>query len=204
MAKVSKDHIDKFFDYSVDLDNRTIYLGSIEYSDDEDETGVDFKMAEKFIKALYLLEKAAPSNDKPINIIMNNPGGNVIDGMAIYDAIKNCKNHVTITVFGQACSMGCIILQAADYRVLAPHAVVMFHEGTDSYAQNHPEIIKRWINFNEKYYKLINKIVIDRIKQKKPEFKDKKFEELNLFDTILTAQEAIDMGLADEVLDGHE
>ena len=200
MAKVSKDHIDKFFDYGIDLDNRTIYLGSAEYDEEENGTGTDFFMAERFIKALHLLEKAGPTGDKPIKVIMNNPGGSVVDGMAIYDAIRSCKNHVTIEVYGDACSMGCIILQAADHRALAPHSIVMFHEGYDSYANNHPEINRRWNKFNERYGVFLDKILMDKIKEKHPDLKDKKFKELNTFDTIFTAEEAVNFGLADEVL----
>lgn len=201
MARVNKDHIDKFFDYGVDIDNRTIYLGSAEYDDEGGGTGVDFYMAERVIKALHLLEKAAPNGDKPINIIMNNPGGYITDGMAIYDAIKMCLNEVHITVFGDACSMGCVILQAADERILAPHAVVMFHEGYSGYGQNHPEIIRRWVKFDERYGSKLDKILMERIREKQPDLKDKKFKELNLFDTIFTAEEAVEFGLADKILE---
>lgn len=202
MAKVNKDHIDKFFDYGVDLDNRTVYLGSAVYDEDGGSgNGVDFLMAEKFIKALHLLEIAAPNGDKPINVIMNNPGGYITDGMAMFDAIKNCNNRVIITVYGDACSMGCIILQAADERILAPHSVVMFHEGYDGHGRNHPEIIRRWVKFNERYSFKLEKILLDKIREKQPDIKEKKLKELNMFDTIFTAEEAVAFGLADRVLD---
>jgi len=198
VAKINKDHVDKWFDYNLDIDNRTIYLGSAEYDEHQNGTGVDFIMAERLIKALHVLDKAGV--DKPIFIIMNNPGGSCVDGMAIYDAIKTCRNHVTITVFGDACSMGCVILQAADRRVLSQHSIVMFHEGYDSYSSNHPEINRKWSKFNERYGEKINEILLEKIKEKKPDLKVKKFKELNTFDTILLANEAIDLGLADEIL----
>lgn len=201
MARLNKDHIDYFFDYGLDMDNRTIYLGSAEYDEEGDASGVDFYMTEKFIKALHLLEKTGPNGDRPIHIMMNNPGGCMINGMAIYDAIKAAKNHVTITVYGDACSMGCIILQAADERILAPHSVVMFHEGYDGYNSNHPEIIRRWVKFNERYANFLDNILLTKIKEKQPDLKDKKFQELNVFDTIFTAQEAVDFGLADKILE---
>lgn len=200
MSRVNKDHIDKFFDYGLDLDNRTVYLNSAGYDqEDGSETGVDFLMAERFIKAIHLLETAAPSGDKPIRIIMSNPGGSEVHGMAIYDAIKACRNHVTITVYGDACSMGCIILQAADERILMPHAVVMFHEGYEGHAVNHPQIVRKWVHFNERYCAALDAILMARIREKHPKFKGKTFREMNLFDTILTAEEAVELGLADKV-----
>ena len=87
-------------------------------------------MAERAIKALHILDSTAPTGDKPITVIMNNPGGDEYHGMAIYDAIKSCKNHVTIVVFGMAMSMGSIILQAADKRVMSANSRVMIHYGT--------------------------------------------------------------------------
>lgn len=200
MARVNKDYVDHLFEYGVDIDNRTIYLGSADYTE-EDETGVDFHMAERFIKAIHLLETAGASGEKPINIILATPGGDVYYGMAIYDAITACKNHVTITVYGQACSMGSYILQAADHRVLAQHSVVMFHAGSEGFGSNHPEIVKRWLNYNEKMGHRLDNILMARIREKHPEFKEKKFKEMNFFDTILSAQEAIDLGLADAILE---
>jgi ATP-dependent Clp protease protease subunit len=201
MAKVNRDHIDKFFDYGLDLDSRTLYIGSVGYDENDEGTGVDFKMAERVIKGLHLLEVSAPAGDKPIYIKMENVGGSVTSGMGIYDAIKNCKNHVTITVYGEACSMGCIILQAADKRILSKHAVTMFHRGYSSYPTNHPEINRRWVEFDEKYKLLLEKILLDKIREKHPDFREKKLVELNLFDSIYLPQDAIDLGLADAILE---
>jgi ATP-dependent Clp protease protease subunit len=199
MAKINKDYVDHLFEYGVDIDNRTIYLGSAEYVDGE-ESGVDWKMAERFIKAIHLLETAGANGDKPINIILSTGGGDTIYGLSIYDAISACKNHVTITVYGQACSMGAYILQSADTRLLAKNSVVMFHEGQDGYNTNHPEIIRRWVKFNEKYGYRLDDILMNRIREKHPEFKEKKFKEMNVFDTILTAADAVELGLADAIL----
>jgi len=70
---------------------------------EEVESGTDAKMAESLIKNLVILENI---NKEPITIIMNNIGGDVYHGIAIYDAIKACESRVTIKVFGSAQSMG--------------------------------------------------------------------------------------------------
>src|SRR5688572_25841186 len=103
----TRDDIDKFHDYNIYIPTRTLYMGS-EYTDDTGESGVDALMASRFLKNLSILEAI---NQEPITIIMNNPGGDWFHGVAIYDAIKAAKSHVTIKVLGMAMSMGAVILQ---------------------------------------------------------------------------------------------
>jgi ATP-dependent protease ClpP protease subunit len=96
--------------------------------------------------------------------------------------------------------MGTYIMQAADERVLAPNCSFMFHIGSIGYADNHPQIVRNWVKYDEYLDGVCDSILMDKIREKHPEFKDKKFKEMNMFDTILTAQEAIDLGLADRLL----
>jgi ATP-dependent Clp endopeptidase proteolytic subunit ClpP len=200
MARVTKDDIDKFFDYDIDLTNRTLYVGSVSVTDDGDESGVDAIMAERVIKALHLLEAQGPQGDKPITIIMNNPGGDWYHGMAIYDAIKSCKNHITIKVFGMAMSMGSIILQAADERILAPNAKVMIHYGYMGMPANHTKIFQKWAEETKRINHQMVDIYMEKILSKNPNFQRKKLIKMCNFDTILTAQEAVNLGLADSIL----
>ena len=132
--------IDKWFDLNVDTDTRTIYMGSTGYTFDESETGVDHSMAEYFIKGMHTLES---KNNKPILIIMNNPGGDWYHGMAIYDAIKYSSCECTIKVYGHAMSMGSIILQAADNRIMMPNSRFMIHYGYDG-KSGHAKIVYKW------------------------------------------------------------
>lgn len=210
MAKKSIDEIDNFFVHGVDTSNRVLYLGSASYDDDGGESGVDFYMAEKIIKGLHILDSLAPNGDKPITIIMNNPGGDAVHGMAIYDTIRACNNHVTIKGFGNICSMAAYILQAADKRILAPSSIFMFHEGYDGYSSNHPRIIDRWREFyKNKYSPILDKILLDAINNKRSASKKKlmtmkEFEKHNIFDTILTAKDAVEWGFADKLLDEND
>lgn len=68
---------------------------------------------------------------RPIEIIINSPGGSVIDGMAVFDFIKYLRregHHVTTTTLGMAASMGGILLQAGDKRIMGKEAYVLIHE----------------------------------------------------------------------------
>ena len=91
MTRINKETLDRWFDYNVDVESRTIYMGSIQ-SDMDFESGVNSSMAEYFIKGIHMLESKSVDS---IIIIMNNPGGDWYHGMAIYDAIKMSKCHCT-------------------------------------------------------------------------------------------------------------
>lgn len=166
MARVSKDHIDKFFDYSVDLDSRTIYLGCAGYdSYGEDGNGVDYLMTEYLFKALHLLEVAAPNGDKPITIIANSPGGSWYHGMAQYGAIKNCNNRIIIKMYGYAMSMGSIIPQAADERYIDNNASYMIHYGSDGYS-GHSKIFSKSGDEAKRINYTMENIYLERIMEK--------------------------------------
>jgi ATP-dependent protease ClpP protease subunit len=139
--RINRDDIDKLMDFGLYLPTRTLYIGSVIHSEEEGESGVDAQLTERVLKGLLILETVSKD---PINIILNNPGGDVYQGMAIYDALKNCRSHITITVYGQAMSAASIVLQAADKRVLSANARVMIHYGEEGHSSNHPKITRAW------------------------------------------------------------
>lgn len=143
MANIVRENIDRWFEHNLDVDNRTLYMGSVD-SIDGDESGVDGFMAGYFIKGMHVLE--SKSKTQEITIIMNNPGGDAYHGMAIYDFIRMTLCPCTIKVYGYAMSMGSIILQAADYRVMMPNSRFMMHYGYGSHSNNHVRTIENWVN----------------------------------------------------------
>lgn len=194
------ENLERFYDYGIDVDNRVLYMGSESYSYDDGETGVDHFMAERAIKGLLTLDCQYPDGDKPIKIILNSPGGDVYHGMAIYDAMRSCRNKITVIVYGYGMSMGSILLQAADKRVVAPNARIMIHYGYTSHGYNHPKINDNWNEEYKKGNKEMEQLYLKRIQEKHPKYKLEDVQKLLQFDTILTAKEAVDLGLADEVL----
>lgn len=197
MAKrVNRDEIDRFHDYSIYIPQRLIYIGSEKYEDGE-ESGVDGLMAERLVKNISLLESI---NAEPIKIIMNNPGGDWYHGMAVYDAIKAAKSHITVTVYGYAMSMGSIILQAADERIMAPNARLMIHYGTNGSEVTHTKIFEKWAEESKRLNSEMEQILLEKVHEKQPEFKLKVLKNMLNFDTILTAKETIELGLADKIL----
>lgn len=182
-----------FLIHDLDEASRTIYLTDLQEGESEAQR------ASRFIKSLMILDRLAPNGDKDINVILNHEGGSVFDGIGIYDAIINTKNPVIMTVYGSAMSMGAIILQAADVRVLSPHSVVMIHHG-HSGMEGHKRTVESWIDFSKEYDKKLDEILFNRIKEKKPKFTRKELDKLLNFDTIFTAEQALEMGLADSIL----
>lgn len=166
--KFKKDDVDQFMDNDIYLPTRTLYMGSVD-SDEDGESGVDHAMAEKIIKGLHILDNIdteSRKGNKPIVIIMNNPGGDVYHGMAIYDSIANCKNHVTVKVCGHAMSMGSWILQAADQRIMTKNSKIMIHYGTDG-GSNHSKISKKWTIEGDVINKTMEDMFLDKIGKNK-------------------------------------
>ena len=79
------------------------------------------------------LRELANDNGRPITLYINSAGGNVTDGLAMHDAIREAVSRgiqVTIVVQGMAYSMGSVVLQAASQgrRLSYPHSWIMIHE----------------------------------------------------------------------------
>jgi ATP-dependent Clp protease protease subunit len=83
--------------------------------------------------AIERLRELANDNRKPITLYINSAGGNVTDGLALHDAVRQIVERgieVTIVVQGMAYSMGSVVLQAASTgrRLSFPHSWIMIHE----------------------------------------------------------------------------
>lgn len=110
-------------EHDVLIDKREIWLTNkhLEASD------INPLTATQFIKNLRLLDGI---NNEPIIInLCAGLGGDIDAGMIIFDAISQCKSHVTMVVHGCAASMSSIILQSADTRIMSPSAYIMIHYG---------------------------------------------------------------------------
>lgn len=197
MTRSSREDLDRYFEYGCLAPKRTIYLGSCGYTDSEQESGTDFQMAGNFIKSMTYLNQLA---NKPITIHMNNIGGDWYHGMAIYDAIKTSMSYVTVVVWGSAMSMGSIILQAADLRLMTPNSVSMIHDGTES-IHGSCKMVEKWIEESKKNRINMYEIYLEKMIKKDPSMTIRKIEKLCSYDKIYSAQETVDVGLADKIME---
>lgn len=183
---ISKEHIEKIYNHDLIYETRVITI----IEDDE----LSANSLEKIIKGLEILEE----KDDPIRIILSTPGGEEYLCSGIYDRIRRSPCHITIEVYGQASSAGSIILQAADKRVVSLNSFVMIHMGTWGH-EGHPAEVKKWRAYGDRWDSWMVDTYFNRIREKNPKFKKSKLKQMLEHDTILTAQEAVDLGLADKV-----
>ena len=89
---------------------------------------VEGKLSERVIRTALILEDDAP--DKPINVVLNSPGGSVTEGFAIYDVLRFVKPRIRILCAGLAASIATIILLAAKKkdRLALPNTRFLIHQ----------------------------------------------------------------------------
>lgn len=191
MSRLAKESIDRFFDYNLHVESRTLWVGD-EEEGKEGERGINSTAAQYVVKALHLLVAASP--EKEITIYLNSGGGCWFNGMAIYDAITLCPCQVTAYVVGSAMSMGSIILQAADTRVIYPNATVMVHDGYESLSEALPQSFQNWADYSKKTRQKMYRIYAERSGRPVSFWRKKCAADL-----ILTAQEAKEFGLVDSI-----
>jgi ATP-dependent Clp protease protease subunit len=201
-------------EYDLDYENNEIYLiGAREYSsgtggDFDSEPGVEHIMAGRFIKNLQALMKK--EGNEPIVIHMKTCGGHWQEGMAIYDAIKNCPNPITVISYTHARSMSSLIFLAANKRVMMPHSTFMFHEGSMFGGGT----VKQYLTEASEVKKAgdqMLKVYIDALKKQgkfkrwsRQKIKDMLIHEMAYKEEVyLSAEEAVKWGFADEVFNGN-
>ena len=149
--------------------------------------------AESFIKTLNDITEST------IVLHINSPGGVITSGMSVYDTMQYIKPAVNTVVIGQACSMGSFLAQAGEpgKRFILPNARHMIHQPSGG-AQGMASDIE--ISYKEILYlkdRLTNLYVKHNNKGKTYEDFERDMDR----DTFLTAQEAVDYGLADSVIE---
>lgn len=170
--------------YSRLLKDRIIFLGS----------AIDDTVANLVIAQLLFLEAEDP--DKDISLYINSPGGSISAGMAIYDTMQHIKADVSTICVGLAASMGAFLLAAGEKgkRFALPNAEIMIHQpsgGTQGQATDIEIHAKRIIRMRES----LNRILAERTGQPLD-----KIEQDTERDYFMTAEEAIEYGIIDEVM----
>ena len=157
--------------------------------------GIDDTIATVVTAQLLFLESENPKKD--ISMYINSPGGYVTAGLAIYDTMQYIKSPISTVCIGQAASMGSLLLAAgtAGNRIVLPNARVMLHQPSGGYRgvatdieRHAEEIVDLKRRLNEIYVKHTGQ-EYDAI--------EKKLDR----DTFLSAQEAVDFGIADQVFE---
>jgi len=171
--------------YSRLLKDRIIFIG----------TAVDDIVANLIIAQILFLQMEDVKKD--INIYINSPGGNVTSGLAIYDTIQFVKPAVATYCVGQASSMGALLLCAGSKgkRFALPNSRIMIHQpwgGIQGAAEDISRHAKEILRMRDK----INEILAFHTGKSL-----EKIQKDTDRDYFMSAKEAKDYGLIDEVIE---
>jgi len=170
------------------------------------DSGVDQHSASLIVAQMLFLEAEDP--DKEILFYINSPGGSVTSGLSIYDTMQFIKCDVRTIVIGQAASMGSFLAQAGTpgKRLVLPQSRTMIHrvssgtpgtEGSIHVQELEFEDAKRHFDEAKRLNNRLTELYVQH------NTKGKTFDELASVmkhDTFLSAEEAVEFGLADEVV----
>ena len=170
--------------YSLLLKERIIFLG----------TPINDQVANLIIAQLLFLEREDP--DKGINLYINSPGGVISAGLAIYDTMRLISPEVSTICIGMAASMATILLSGGHQgkRYVLPNSTVHMHQplgGAQGQASDIEIAAREIIRLKDK----IRTILSDNTGQTY----DKITRDTDR-DYFLTAEQAVEYGLADEIL----
>ena len=170
--------------YSRLLNDRIVFLGS----------AIDDDVANIVVAQLLHLESADPEKD--ISLYINSPGGSVSAGLAIYDAMRLASCPIRTVCLEFAASMGAVIFMGGDDRRMAPHAELMIHDplipqGAGGSALALQETSRRLMQTR----KTLTQILSDR-----SGLTPKRIQSLTAKDTYLSAERAVELGFAHEIL----
>jgi ATP-dependent Clp protease protease subunit len=174
--------------YSRLLNERIIFIGQ----------PVDDQIANLAVAQLLHLQAEDP--DKDISMYINSPGGMIYAGLAIYDTMQYVKPDVQTICFGMAMSMGSLLLAggAAGKRLVLPNARVLIHqpsggfEGQSTDIQIHAQEVLNLRRRVDEIYARHTGQDIERVHDDMER------------DRFFTAEEAVEYGLADRIIETHE
>nr|WP_211359278.1 ATP-dependent Clp endopeptidase proteolytic subunit ClpP [Moorella thermoacetica] len=174
--------------YSRLLKDRIIFLGS----------AIDDHVANLVIAQMLFLEAEDP--DKDIHLYINSPGGSISAGMAIFDTMQYIRPDVSTICVGLAASMGAFLLAAGakGKRFALPNSEIMIHQpmgGTQGQAVDIEIHAKRILAIRDNLNRILSEITGKPLEQIARDT-DR--------DHFMTAREAREYGLIDEVITKRE
>lgn len=170
---------------------------------------VEDNMANLIVAQMLYLESV--NSEKPIKLYVNSPGGSVTAGLAIYDTMQFVKAPIHTMVMGQAASMGSFLAQAgtAGYRYVLPESRTMIHRVSSGTRGTSGSIHVQELEFEdarrhfEESKRLNTRLTELYVRHNTAGKTYKELFETMKFDTFLSAQEAVDNGLADKVVENR-
>jgi len=177
---------DRMYDiYSLLLRERIVFLG----------TPINGQVANVIVAQLLFLDRE--DSERDISLYLNSPGGEIAAGLAIYDTMQLIKAPVSTIAVGMTASMATVLLTAGTKgrRYALPHATIHVHQplgGVQGQAAD-IEIAAREI--------LRKRDLLNEILQRHTGMGPEQIERITDRDFYMTAQEAVEYGIVDKVLE---
>lgn len=171
MARSKRPENDDLYEYGLDVPKRRVYLNG----------DIDRDSVMQAIKGLSILARLSES--EPIQLVINSEGGDMIQGFALINYIRSLPNEVTGIVLGTCESAAVVILQACKHRAAMPEATLMTHRGTRS------------TEFDVEVDNRADQLIASRMGWTK-----QRLDKFHSHDRYMFAEEAMKLGLIDEVL----
>jgi ATP-dependent Clp protease, protease subunit len=170
------------------------------------DTEVNEHTASLLVAQLLYLEAEDP--DRDILFYINSPGGSVTAGLAIYDTMQFIKCDVSTIVLGQACSMGSFLAQAGTpgKRLVLPESRTMIHRVSSGTPGTRGSVHVQDLQFEDAKRSFEESVRINKrltelyVKHNTAGKTYEQLYEVMKFDTFLSAEEAVEYGLADQVV----
>lgn len=131
-----------------------------------------------------------------LDVYINSPGGDVFAGQAIYSMLKRCKAQVNVYVDGLAASAASLVAMSGDKIIMPENAMMMIHNAW-TIVQGNANDLRKQADAMDKVDASIKTAYLS----KASDLTQDKLSEMMDAETWLSAQEAVDMGLADEIED---
>lgn len=145
------------------------------------------------VNAADFAREMAAVDAADIRVEINSPGGNVFDGVAIYNVLRTHPAHITTRVDGLAASAASFIAQAGDMRLMMSGAQMMIHDAWGGCVGSAADMLEM-ASVLEQQNAVIAGIYAERSGRTPDAFVD-----LMSAETWMTADEAVEVGLADQV-----
>jgi ATP-dependent Clp protease, protease subunit len=173
--------------YSRLLNERIIFLG----------TPIDDQVANLVVAQLLHLESDDP--DKDISLYINSPGGSIYAGLAIYDTMNFIKPDVATMCVGVAMSMGSLLLAAGakGKRAVLPNSRILIHQPSAGFEGQSTDIeihAREILNVRAR---------IDKIYAEHTGLSEEQVRTDMERDRFFTAEQALEYGLVDKILESH-
>lgn len=178
---------------SVEDNSVDMYIYSAIVTDDDDEKGVS---AIDFRDALKELGEV-----NTINLHINSPGGDVFEGIAIYNMLKQNKATINVYIDGWAASIASVVAMSGDTIFMPSNAKLMIHNPWASGVSGNASDLRKEADDLDKITQSSVQIYLDKTKGKLDEAK---LKEIMDDETWLSAQEALDYGFVDEILEANK